>query len=88
MVLNHKNQMHEFTTYIPPGPIQFVYTHYPNEWHYDIQTLIVKPKARDYQLGQGPDLKIRKEKRKFNKEASVFAEFYENTKNDYRHACL
>jgi len=52
--------MYEYTTYIPPGPQQYIFVNYPIEFNYNIKTIIIKPRLGDIKIGSKPDLKIRK----------------------------
>ena len=50
--------------------------------------MIIKPRIKDPMVHMKPDLKIRKKKRKFCKEATVFAKIYDDTKEeDWMKAC-
>ena len=87
MTLNSKNWMFEFTTYIPPGPTQFIFTNYPTEFHYDIKSMIIKPRTIDTKIKMRADLKVRKKKRKFCKESTLFSKIKDDKKNDYNACC-
>ena len=79
--------MFEYTTYIPPGPHQYIFVNYPTEFHSNIKTIIIKPRQRDIKIGASPDLKIRKNKKKFFVEETVFREFKPTSDEEFKLAC-
>ena len=79
--------MYEYTTYIPPGPQQYIFVNYPKEFNYSIKTIIIKPRELDIIIGMKPQIKIRKKKKRFYKPESVFKFLYEATSEDYIEAC-
>jgi len=79
--------MFEYTTYIPPGPQQYIFVNYPNEFNFNIKTIIIKPRELDMLNGMKPQIKVRKKKKRFYKPESVFKFLYEASAEDYNEAC-
>ena len=60
--------MFEYITFVPPGPLQYIFTNYKEQFDLNIKTIIVKPSPKDFSIGHKPDLNIRRPKRKFVKQ--------------------
>jgi len=67
--------MYEYITYLPPGPMQYMFTDLKNELNTNFHTIIIKPRDKEIDLRDKAFIKIRKKKCYFKKENSVFKDY-------------
>ena len=82
--------MYEFNTYLPPGPIQYMFTQTEAEISLAVKTLIIKPTQRLELLpsrGRDECIRVAKEHGRFIKRRSVFWNRTEASTELFSKAC-